>query len=121
LLEVINHGSLASALERRLAGVPLHAPALIDLEVLHTLRRKVFGGSVTVEAAEAAIAEYRSVRIERYPHDNFIDRIWQLRVNFSAYDAVYVALAETLRAPLITLDARLAKSAPPTCRVELFA
>ena len=108
-------------MERRLTDIRLHAPALIDLEVLHTLRRKVFGNSLSLEQAESAIAEYRHLRIERYPHDNFIDRIWQLRVNFSAYDAVYIALAETLGVPLITLDARLAKSAPPTLKVELFA
>lgn len=121
-VEIITKGRAATALQERLRPrtLTLHAPALVDLEVLHTLRRNVLGRSISIQEAEAAIAAYRELDIERYPHDVFIERIWQLRANLSAYDAAYVALAEMLRAPLLTLDARLAKAAPPTVRVELF-
>ena len=67
------------------------------------------------------MALYASFAIMRFAHDALFRRIWELRDNFTAYDAAYVALAEGLKIPLITLDARLAKAAPPTIRVELFA
>ena len=116
---LIANGPAAAALRDRIAKVTLHAPAVVDLEVVNALRKNVLSG-LPPDRADAAIDAYRSLPIERYPHDDFIDRIWQLRANLTAYDAVYVALAETLNAPLITLDARLASAAPPTVRVELF-
>lgn len=121
--ELITNGPLSAALTGRVRprAVTLHAPALVDVEVLHALRRNLIGNRLSTEAAETALAFYRQLPIERYPHDDFIDRIWQLRASLTVYDATYFALAEILAAPLITLDARLAKAAPPTAHVELFA
>jgi predicted nucleic acid-binding protein len=94
-------------------GFALHAPHLVDIEVLSALRRLVSSGDATAERAAEAIADLYDLPIERYPHDILTPRIWQLRENFSAYDASYVALAEGVAddpVPLLTADARLARA-----------
>jgi predicted nucleic acid-binding protein len=94
-------------------GFALHAPHLVDVEVLSALRRLVASGEATAERAGEAIADLLDLPIERYPHDILVPRIWQLRENLSAYDASYVALAEGLAdepVPLLTADARLAQA-----------
>ena len=94
-------------------GFALHAPHLVDVEVLSALRRLVACGEATAERAREAIADLLDLPIERYPHDVLVPRIWQLRENFSAYDASYVALAEGVAdepVALLTADARLARA-----------
>lgn len=91
----------------------LHAPHLVDVEVLSALRRLVASGEASVERAGEGIADMRDLPIERYPHDILVPRIWELRENFSAYDASYVALAEAVAddpVPLLTADARLGRA-----------
>ncbi len=91
----------------------VHAPHLVDVEVLSALRRLVASGETNVERAGEAIADLQDLPIERYPHDILVTRIWQLRENFSAYDASYVALAEGVAdepVPLLTSDGRLARA-----------
>jgi predicted nucleic acid-binding protein len=101
-------------------GESLHAPHLLDLEVAQVLRRLVREGSVSAVRADQALDDLLSTRITRYPHFVFLPRIWQLRHNLSAYDAVYVALAEDLEAVLITQDARLASASLQRVNVETF-
>jgi predicted nucleic acid-binding protein len=94
-------------------GFALHAPHLVDVEVLSALRRLVASGEATAERAGEAIADLLDLPIERYAHDILVPRIWQLRESFSAYDASYVALAEGVAddpVPLLTADARLARA-----------
>jgi predicted nucleic acid-binding protein len=98
----------------------LHAPHLLDLEVTQVLRRLAIQGTVSELRAEAALQALFDLRVERHPHSSLLPRIWQLRHNLSAYDAAYVALAETLRAPLLTRDGRLASASGHTAEVELF-
>ena len=101
----------------------LHAPHLVDVEVLSALRRLVSSGVATAERADEAIADLLDLPIERYPHDILVGRIWQLRENFSAYDAGYVALAEALAdepVPLLTGDARLARAVAQHCGVPVL-
>jgi predicted nucleic acid-binding protein len=77
------------------------------------LRRLVASGEASAGRAGEAIADLRDLPIERYPHDILVPRIWQLRENFSAYDASYVALAEGVGdepVPLLTADRRLARA-----------
>ncbi len=57
--------------------------------------------------------------IHRYPHDVLLSRVYELRGNLTAYDAVYVALAEGLEAPLVTRDAKLAQSPGHRAQIEL--
>src|SRR4051794_36912309 len=74
----------------------LHAPHLLDVEVLSALRRLVASGQATPERAGETIVDLLDLPIERYAHDMLIPRVWQLRETFSAHDATYVALAEAL-------------------------
>ena len=85
------------------------APQLLDLEVLSGLRRLVTRGVVTRHDARLALGELGELDLDRWDHRGLIHRVWELRDNLSSYDAAYVALAEELRCPLLTGDARLAK------------
>jgi predicted nucleic acid-binding protein len=98
----------------------LHAPHLLDLEVAQVLRRLVREGAAPVQRAGQAITDLLDLRITRYPHFVLLPRIWQLRHNFSAYDAAYVVLAERLGAPLVTRDSRLASASGHSAQIELF-
>jgi predicted nucleic acid-binding protein len=93
------------------AGQTLHAPHLIDVEVAQVLRRFALAGTIDAKRGYEAVSDLANLPLRRYPHDVLLPRIWALRANFSAYDAVYVALAEALGAPLLTCDARLAAAA----------
>lgn len=109
----------ASALRQRLRGEQLQAPHLIDLEVAQTLRRFVLAGSLAADRASDALTDLAQLPLTRQPHYPFLERVWQLRSNLTAYDAAYIALAEFLVAPLLTLDSRMAR-ARPGATVEVF-
>jgi predicted nucleic acid-binding protein len=98
----------------------LHAPHLLDLEVTQVLRRLALQRVVSVHRANEAVRDLLDLRITRYPHLVLLRRIWQLRHNFSAYDAAYIALAEKLGSILVTRDARLASASGHAAAVELF-
>jgi predicted nucleic acid-binding protein len=91
--------------------VPLHAPHLLDIEVAQVLRRYVQEKTITAQRGQEALEDLGDLPLNRYPHDFLIPRVWELRATLTAYDAVYVALAELLDAPLLTCDGRIA-SAP---------
>jgi predicted nucleic acid-binding protein len=101
-------------------GESLQAPHLLDLEVAQVLRRLVREGAVSSPRADQAIQDLLDLRVTRYPHFVFLPHIWRLRDNFSAYDAVYVALTEKLGATLITRDARLVSASARRVSIELF-
>ncbi|MGH2714379.1 MAG: type II toxin-antitoxin system VapC family toxin [Thermoleophilaceae bacterium] len=105
--------------ERLTHDSDLHAPHLIDTEILHALRRLTMKGELTDERAADARTDFAELSLTRYPHHPLSDRIWELRHNLTAYDATFVALAEMLGAPLVTSDARLAGAAH-RARIELF-
>jgi predicted nucleic acid-binding protein len=98
----------------------LHAPHLLDLEVTQVLRRLVRQGIISEHRAEDAVGDLHNLRIHRYPHFVFLNRIWQLRDNLSAYDTAYVVLSEQLKATLITRDKRLASVSNSRASVEVF-
>jgi predicted nucleic acid-binding protein len=99
----------------------LHAPHLIDVELAQVLRRLTLARDVTPDRAAQAMADFRSLVIERHAHDVLMPRIWELRSAMSAYDAAYVALAEALGAPLLTCDEKLSRSHGHSAVVELVA
>jgi predicted nucleic acid-binding protein len=110
------------AVEQRIfaAGETLHAPHLIDIEVMQVLRRYEATHQVTAERASVAVTDLMDFPIRRYPHRFMLTRLWQLRNNLSAYDAAYIALAEALNAQLVTRDKRLASAPGHRAQIELI-
>lgn len=102
------------------AGVSLHAPHLLDIETSQILRRFVRKGEVTPDRARQALEDLADLPLERYSHDFLLPRVWSLRQDLTAYDAVYVALAEALGATLLTRDARISRAPGHAARVEVF-
>lgn len=101
----------------------LHAPHLLDVEVLSALRRVVATGNASPTRAAQAVTDLVDLPIERYGHGALVPRIWELRDNFSASDSTYLALAEAVAeetAPLVTADARMARAAQVHTGVPLI-
>lgn len=98
----------------------LHTVHLLDVEFMQVLRRLVRERTLMAKRAEEAIEDLDALRVTRYAPALFVRRIWRLRQNLSAYDAAYVALAEELKAPLITRDRRIAAAPGHTAAVEVF-
>jgi predicted nucleic acid-binding protein len=98
----------------------LHAPHLLDVEVVQGLRRLVRMGEVSSDRADGAIADLADLDLHRHPHLDFLSRAWKLRENVTAYDAMYVALAEALDAPIVTCDTPLAKAPGHRARIEVI-
>ncbi len=97
----------------------LHAPHLLDVEVAQVLRRYLFTGALTQRRSEEALQDLMDMDVARYSHVELLPRVWHLRRNVTAYDALYLALAEALDTPLLTCDRRLARSTGHRARVEL--
>lgn len=111
----------ASVTERFLApDSTLHVPHLMDVEVAQVLRRFVARSEIAPERARQALEDLADLPLQRYAHDILLPRVWELRQNLTAYDAVYVALAEVLDAPLLTRDARILRAPGHGARVEVF-
>ena len=123
LLEILLRTDRADRLmERAFSGSEqMHAPQLLDIEITQVLRRLVRQREITAPRAEQALQDLSNLLIERREHQEFIQRIWQLRDSLSAYDGAYVALAEALAAPLLTCDGKLAGAPGHRAKIELIA
>lgn len=97
----------------------LHAPHLLDLEVLQVLRRYVLHQDLDPGRAQEALEDLDALPLERYPHQPFAARVWELRHNLTAYDGAYVALAEALDVPLVTMDGPIAWASGHRARIEV--
>jgi len=122
VLEVLLRSQTGLEIEKRIFSPQetLYAPHLLDLEVAQVLRRYCASGEMDAERGREALRDLADIPINRYPHDVFLPRIWELRPNMTAYDAAYVALAETLPAPLLTRDTRLASAPGHAAIIELI-
>ena len=120
-VELLLASASGAAVRERLFtnGQPLHAPQLLDVEVLQVLRRSVARGAMTTSRADEALTSLAVWPVTRHGHLPLLHRCWQLRANLSAYDATYVALAESLGATLLTRDARLSRAPGIAATIEL--
>ena len=102
-----------------LSEASLHAPELIDAELLSVLRRLVLTGQLAEQQALLALDTAQLLGLRRHTTRQLWPRAWQLRMNLSAYDALYVALAEQLSLPLLSGDGRLARAPGLRCQVRV--
>lgn len=105
--------------EKQLALESLAAPHLLPVEVANILRRAARQRQISNDTAALAHADLLQLRIELFPYELVAARVWELRGAVTAYDAWYVALAESLDAPLATLDLKLSRAAGPRCSFKL--
>lgn len=123
VLDVLLQTPAAGIAQERLirAGQILYAPHLIDAEIAHVLRKSELAGRASPERCREALADWSRFPVARHPHDFLLPRVWELRANLTAYDAIYVALAEMLDFPLVTRDSRLARAQGHYARIEFLA
>jgi predicted nucleic acid-binding protein len=120
VVELLLGGGRSPAMHDRLAATQetWHAPNLVQVEVTSVLRRLNLAKQVSDLRGRQALQTLSSLPLRLHEHNPLLPRVWALRANLSAYDALYVALAEALRAPLLTLDAKLAATACHHARIE---
>jgi len=109
--------------DRRLFSFPavtLHVPHLLDVEIARVLRRYVRENVMTASRGEEALQDLHDLPLNLYPHDILMPRVWELRAVLTAYDAVYIALAELLGAPLVTCDRKIALASSHRATVEVL-
>jgi predicted nucleic acid-binding protein len=111
------HTACIRALEDR----RLVAPHLIDAEVAHAIRGLAAGGRLSNDDARSLFRTWSRLAVDRLPMSGLFPRVWELRHNLTAYDAMYVVCAEMLDAPLVTADRRMAGAAGVRCRIELVS
>jgi len=123
VVEYLTGGERAEAIRRLLLGgaESLWAPHLIDAEVGHVLRRAHTAGELTASRSKTALQDLREMPLRRAGHTGLLDRAWSLRANLSFYDGLYVALAEVLRMPLVTLDRRLRGATGVRAAIEVVS
>jgi predicted nucleic acid-binding protein len=97
-----------------------YAPHLLDVEVAQALRRLAAAKIISAGRASQALEDLQDLPLMRYPHDWLLHRIWDLRLNLTAYDAAYVALAEALEVPLLTCDKRIKGARGHAAQVEVI-
>jgi predicted nucleic acid-binding protein len=106
---------------RHLIGTErLHTPHLIDSEIASGLRRLLQRNQLSAADGWNALRTWRRLAVTRYPVHGLFERMWEIRENFSAYDASYVALAETLDCALVTADARLGHASQARCAITVI-
>lgn len=109
------------AMHALLRATTLAAPELVVLEVSSALRNRVIRGDVEVNKAREALTRLQRLPVVRHPLMPLLDRVWELRDNLTPYDAAYVALAERMKLPLLTMDARVARAPGLRCKVRLLS
>jgi predicted nucleic acid-binding protein len=121
VVELLTNGALADSIRSDLSGrdESFIVPHLIDVEVVSAIRRLAADRRIGAHRSDQFLAGLAALPAERYSHTPLIGRIWELRHNFTAYDAAYIALAEATNSVLYTSDAKLRRG--HRARVVLFA
>ncbi len=119
LSALVDSGPTGQWTEALLTEAALFAPVLIQVEVANVLRRASHSNEISNEVASLAYHDLLDLQIELFPYEPFAERIWALGANLTPYDAWYVAVAESIEAPLMTLDSRLAQAPGPNCAFYL--
>jgi predicted nucleic acid-binding protein len=121
VVELLTNGKLADSIRRDLADhdESFITPHLLDVEVASALRKLVAGQRIDSHRTEQLLARLATLPAERYAHTPLLTRMWELRHNFTCYDAAYIALAEATDAVLYTGDAKLSKG--HRARVMVFS
>lgn len=113
-------GLVADGTARELmASERISCPHLVDSQVTEAFRKLVLRHDITTGDAARALDRWRRLGIERFPTVGLLPRVWDLRDNVTAYDATYVALAETLEVAVVTGDHRLAQAPGPRCPITI--
>lgn len=118
---LVDSGAHGRWAEEVLDSEPLACPHLLLVEVANILRRAALARQISDDTAALAHADLAKLRVELFPYEPVAARVWELRATVTAYDAWYVALAETLDAPLATLDRKLSRASGPRCKFKLPA
>ena len=87
----------------------LAAPDVLVFEVLAVLRRESHRGAIAEDRALGAVEDLGEISVELFSSLPLRDRVWGLRRNLTAADALFVALAENLDEPFATRDRALAR------------
>lgn len=121
-VELLLNTAAGKRLSARLADEfdAVQVPHLIDIEIAQALRRYVHRGVLDERLGATALGRWMDFDVEPHPHQPFLGRIWRLRANVNAYDAVYLALAEALSTELVTGDRRLAEVPGTAIAIELI-
>ena len=122
LVDFLLHTPAGDEVAARIAdpALGLHVPHLADIEVVRALRRYERAGEIDAATATEALDDLHALDLQRHAHEPLLDRVWALRANLSAYDAVYVALAEVLDTIVLTCDGRLGRAPGLANRVEVI-
>ncbi len=116
---LVDDGSDGQWAESELVREALAAPHLMPVEAANILRRAVLAGDLSSDTAALAHEDLVQLRVELFPYEPHAQRVWQLRDNLTAYDGWYVALAEALGVPLVTLDQRISRAPGPRCEFRM--
>lgn len=114
---LVDDGPVGRWAEAHVLSGALAAPHVMPAEVSNVLRKAAGAGLLSSDVASLAHRDLDALPIQLLAYSPFADRVWELRSNLTAYDAWYVALAESLDAPLATLDHRLSRAPGVRCRV----
>ena len=122
LFQILDRGGNAAAIEARLLSrsEPICVPYLVDAEIASVLRKHVLLGRIPRPRARESLQDFLDLSLVRFEHAPLLPRVFALMHTVTAYDALYAALAESLNAPLVTCDGRLARALTGIVAVEVF-